>query len=413
MSRLLLVLALIIFVCHGCQEQSPQQLSVHDNSAQVQNITIRRGGDEPFVEDLSGSLSSDHMVDTLSFGPGSVPSRAQPTRSQRQHLEHSFRTQDEQNTIDIFDAAAPATVYVTHSQVVRDWRTARAMEVPAGSGSGFIWDKEGHIVTNYHVVDGGASLSVTLYNQKTYPAKIVGGEPKKDIAVLKIEAAPEELTPVLLPDDGYSLAVGQKAMAIGNPFGLDHTLTAGIISAMGRDRRGYGGVTIRDMIQTDASINPGNSGGPLLDSSGRLIGMNTMIYSSSGSSAGIGFAVPFMTIKHVVPQIIRTGRAEQIGLGVSILSDSVARRYGIRGVIIQSVSENSPAARAGLQGITTTARGTLVGDVITGIGTTPITNYDDLYNALDVKRPGDVVDVKIRRNGQEITIPVEVYALPD
>ena len=327
--------------------------------------------------------------------------------------EKTFHTQDEQNTVDIFTRVAPAAVFVTQNQVINDWRTARAMEVPVGSGTGFIWDKSGHVVTNFHVIDGAKTLTVTLYNQKTYPAKFVGGEPKKDIAVLKIDAPASELDPVTLPKEGYELSVGQKTLAIGNPFGLDHTLTTGIISAMGRDQRGYGGVTIRDMIQTDASINPGNSGGPLLDSNGDLIGMNTMIFSSSGASAGIGFAVPISTIRRVVPQIIRTGKAQQIGLGVSILSDAVARRNGIKGVIIQSVSENSPAAKAGLKGLTANSRGTFMGDIIIGIDDTTINNYDDLYNTLDEHQPGDTVKVKIRREGDTLTIPVQLFVLPD
>lgn len=339
----------------------------------------------------------------------SSPNRADNTK--RAAKERRFVLQDEQNTVDIFRDMAPATVFVTQSQVVRDWRTARAMEVQAGSGSGFIWDKSGHIVTNYHVIDGARSLSVTLYNQKTYPARFVGGEPKKDIAVLKIDAPASELIPVKVPNEGYELAVGQKAIAIGNPFGLDHTLTTGVISAMGRDQPGYGGVTIRDMIQTDASINPGNSGGPLLDSSGRLIGMNTMIYSQSGASAGIGFAVPFMTIKRVVPQVIRTGHVQQIGLGISILSDNVARQHGVSGVIIRAVNENSPAAKAGLRGLTTNGQGTYIGDIIVGIDDETVSNYDDLYNALDEHQAGDKVRVKIRREGKVVTVPVELFIL--
>lgn len=327
--------------------------------------------------------------------------------------ERRFRIEDEQNTVDIFNEAAPATVFVTQNQIVRDWRTARNTEVPAGSGTGFIWDLDGHIVTNYHVIDGSDNITVTLYNQKTYPARLIGGEPKKDIAVLKIDAPAEELAPVRIPEDGYSLAVGQKAIAIGNPFGLDHTLTTGIISAMGRDQRGYGGVTIRDMIQTDASINPGNSGGPLLDSSGRLIGMNTMIYSNSGASAGIGFAVPFSTIKRIVPQILRTGKAQQVGIGISILPDSIARRNGIQGVIIRSVNENSPASKAGLVGVSQTFRGTFIGDIIVGIDDQPIRNYDDLYNALDTHQPGETIQIQIRRDGNLMTVPVKVYVLPD
>lgn len=338
---------------------------------------------------------------------------AQAEPAARAAKENRFRTEDEQNTIGIFNDVAPTTVFVTQNQIVRDWRTQRATEIPAGSGSGFVWDRSGHIVTNYHVIDGSNNITVTLYNQKTYPARIVGGEPKKDIAVLKIDAPANELSPIQTPADGYELAVGQKAIAIGNPFGLDHTITTGIISAVGRDQLGYGGVTIRDMIQTDASINPGNSGGPLLDSGGRLLGMNTMIFSKSGASAGIGFAVPFTTIKRVVPQIIRTGRVQQIGIGISILPDAVARRNGIQGVIIRATAENSPAEKAGLKGLSHNMRGAFIGDVIIGIDSRPVRNYDDLYNALDARQPGDTIQVKIRRDGKIIDIPVKVYILPD
>ncbi len=393
----LIVLACMPFIsCAGCQKDQVAAAPSELPPAQVDAIDMAKDkaevDDAPIVQDNAIKLHA---------------------KDDRAKKERRFRIEDEQNTVDIFDNAGPGTVFVTQNQIVRDRYTMRATEVPAGSGSGFIWDTDGHIVTNYHVIDGSSHLTVTLYNQKTYPAKLVGGEPKKDIAVLKIDAPADELTPIPRPDDTYELAVGQKAIAIGNPFGLDHTITTGIISAMGRDQLGYGGVTIRDMIQTDASINPGNSGGPLLDSSGQLIGMNTMIFSKSGASAGIGFAVPFSTIKRVVPQIIRTGKAQQIGLGISILPDAIARRNGIQGVIVRQVANNSPAARAGLRGVEQNYRGTYIGDVIVGIDDKKVTNYDTLYNALDTHQPGDTIQVKIRREGKIISLPVELYVLPD
>lgn len=393
----LIVLACMPFIsCAGCQKDQVAAEPSELPPAQVDAIDMAKdkaeADDAPIAQDNAIKLHA---------------------KDDRTKKERRFRIEDEQNTVDIFDNAGPGTVFVTQNQIVRDRYTMRATEVPAGSGSGFIWDTDGHIVTNYHVIDGSSHLTVTLYNQKTYPAKLVGGEPKKDIAVLKIDAPADELTPIPRPDDTYELAVGQKAIAIGNPFGLDHTITTGIISAMGRDQLGYGGVTIRDMIQTDASINPGNSGGPLLDSSGQLIGMNTMIFSKSGASAGIGFAVPFSTIKRVVPQIIRTGKAQQIGLGISILPDAIARRNGIQGVIVRQVANNSPAARAGLRGVEQNYRGTYIGDVIVGIDDKKVTNYDTLYNALDTHQPGDTIQVKIRREGKIISLPVELYVLPD
>ncbi len=393
----LIVLACMPFIsCAGCQKDQVAAAPSEMPHTQVDAIDMAKDkaevDDAPIVQDNAIKLYA---------------------KDDRTKKERRFRIEDEQNTVDIFDNAGPGTVFVTQNQIVRDRYTMRATEVPSGSGSGFIWDTDGHIITNYHVIDGSSHLTVTLYNQKTYPAKLVGGEPKKDIAVLKIDAPADELTPIPRPDDTYELAVGQKAIAIGNPFGLDHTITTGIISAMGRDQLGYGGVTIRDMIQTDASINPGNSGGPLLDSSGQLIGMNTMIFSKSGASAGIGFAVPFSTIKRVVPQIIRTGKAQQIGLGISILPDAIARRNGIQGVIVRQVANNSPAARAGLRGVEQNYRGTYIGDVIVGIDDKKVTNYDTLYNALDTHQPGDTIQVKIRREGKIISLPVELYVLPD
>jgi S1-C subfamily serine protease len=320
--------------------------------------------------------------------------------------------EDESNTIAVFRAAAPSTVFVTQTRFVVDYFAGTAEEVPAGSGSGFIWDGAGHIVTNVHVVADARSLTVTFQDQKTFPAQIVGVEPRKDIAVLKVEVPADVLRPLRVLDTG-SLEVGQKAIAIGNPFGLDHTLTTGVISALGRQVQGIGGVTIRDMIQTDAAINPGNSGGPLLDSSGALIGMNTMIYSKSGSSAGIGFAVPASTIARVVPQIIKHGRAEQLGIGVQIdPSGRIERRLGIGGVVVLSVSPGTPAERSGLIGIQSTRDGLVLGDVIVGVDDSPVKSYDDLYNALDQHTAGDKVKVKVLREGRPASYEVEVVALP-
>ncbi len=324
----------------------------------------------------------------------------------------SARLDTERNTIDVFRAAAPATVFVTHKRLIRRW-TMRATEVPAGSGTGFVWDRRGHVVTNYHVVDpdgrGRTAYTVTLYNRKSYEATLVGGERNKDIAVLKIDGPADEFTPIRVLPAGRKLDVGQKTIAIGNPFGLDHTLTTGVISALGREVKGYGGVSIRDMIQTDASINPGNSGGPLLDSGGSLIGMNTIIYSKSGSSAGIGFAVPVRTIRRIVPQIIEFGRAKRAGLGIRLLPDRYAARAGIRGIIVGEVVEGSPAEKAGIRGLQRNRLGALlIGDVIVGINEHEVKDYDDLYNALDRYRVGQEVTVKLRRGDEVISLKVEL-----
>jgi S1-C subfamily serine protease len=320
--------------------------------------------------------------------------------------------EDERNTIDIFEAVAPATVFVTQTQLVRDFWSHQAHEVPAGSGTGFIWDDQGHIVTNNHVTHGARGLTVTLHDGSAYEATVVGVEPRKDIAVLKIDAPASVLSAIQLPAKSDRPAVGQKALAIGNPFGLDHTLTTGVISALGREVLGFGGVQIRDMIQTDASINPGNSGGPLLDSGGNLLGMNTMIYSQSGQSAGIGFAVPVSTIRRIVPQIIETGQAEQVGMGIRILQDEVARRLGVRGVVVQDVVPGSPADKAGLRGLSSGPNGRIaLGDVIVGIDDTPITSYGDLYNALDSRSAGDRARVRCLRDGQAREVSVSLITL--
>jgi S1-C subfamily serine protease len=322
-------------------------------------------------------------------------------------------TEEERNTIAVFRTVAPSTVFVTQKRVVVDYFAGTSEEVASGSGSGFLWDDQGYIVTNYHVIQGAQALEVTLQDQQSFEARVVGAEPRKDIAVLKIEAPPGALKAVRVPRSGHRLEVGQKAIAIGNPFGLDHTLTKGTISALGRKVQGVGGVTIRDMIQTDAAINPGNSGGPLLDSAGQLIGMNTMIFSRSGSSAGIGFAVPVNTIARVVPQIIRTGKAEQVGIGVEIdPSQRLERRAGVSGVVVLGVSSGSPADKAGLQGVRQTRRGILLGDVIVGVDDKPVETFDDLYNLLDNHKPGDRVPIKVRRSNQILSLSVELVALP-
>jgi S1-C subfamily serine protease len=324
-------------------------------------------------------------------------------------LPPAARIEDEKNTIQIFRSTAAAAVFVTQKQVVVDWWAGRAMEVPAGAGSGFVWDKQGHIVTNFHVADGARSLVVKLQDQREFPAQLIGVEPRKDIAVLKISAPANVLTPVQLPAKGADVEVGQKVIAIGNPFGLDHTVTTGIVSALGREVPGAGGVAIRDMIQTDAAINPGNSGGPLLDSAGRLIGMNTAIFSRSGAWAGVGFAVPISTINRIVPQIIATGKAEQVGLGIRIDTQRrLEKRARIPGVAVISVEPNTPAAKAGLQGMIQSPAGIQLGDVIIGIDTDDVKEFDDLYAALDKHKAGDKVNVKVRRGDKTLTLSIEL-----
>lgn len=343
--------------------------------------------------------------------PGTVT--AVPPVSPVPPLSAGAKIEDETNTIGVFRDVAPSVVFVAQKRTVVNRFEGTATEIPAGAGSGFLWDDRGHVVTNFHVVQGARSLAVTLHSQKTYDATIVGVEPRKDIAVLRINAPRSELKPIRVVPAGTTLEVGQKAVAIGNPFGLDHTLTTGVVSAIGREVDGIGGVTIRDMIQTDAAINPGNSGGPLLDSAGRLIGMNTMIFSKTGTSAGIGFAVPASAIARVVPQIVKTGKVEQVGIGVSLDPQRrLERRLGMRGVIVLGIAPGSPAEKAGLRGLVETSAGIALGDVIVGIGAAKVDDYDGLYQALDGKRPGEKVTVKVRRGERVIDVPMDLVLLP-
>ncbi|MBN2206879.1 MAG: trypsin-like peptidase domain-containing protein [Candidatus Aminicenantes bacterium] len=309
--------------------------------------------------------------------------------------------EDERNTIQIVKALKNSVVFITNIQLVSDFFFSTEEAVPRGTGSGFVWDDRGHIVTNYHVIEDGDIFKVTLPDQKELRARLVGKEPNKDIAVLRLEGDPSGLFPVRLGSSA-GLQVGQKVIAVGNPFGFDHTVTSGIVSALGRSMRGAGGVPIRDMIQTDASINPGNSGGPLVDSSGALIGMNTMIISPSGASSGIGFAVPVDTIKTIVPEIIRYGKVTRPGLGVTFLDDRYARRARIEGVILYDVPEASAAYRAGLRGLGRDRTGRLFArDVITAVDETPVRSYDDLYTALDSRKIGETVTLTVVRDDKE------------
>lgn len=374
-------------------------------------MTFALGALSSMVSVTCRSVSNDSRpTQALAQTPARTPT---PAPSAPAPKARAGRTEDEQNTIDVFRRSAAAAVFVTQHQLVVDYFRGRALEVPAGSGSGFVWDNKGHIVTNFHVIHNAKKLTVTLHDQKSFPAQLVGAEPRKDIAVLRIDAPAESLVPITPPRANSTVEVGEKVIAIGNPFGLDQTLTTGVVSALGREVDGIGGVTIREMIQTDAAINPGNSGGPLLDSGGYLIGMNTMIYSRSGASAGIGFAVPSSAIMRVVPQIIRTGKAEQVGIGVEIdPSQRLERHFGIRGVVVLHVTPGSPADRAGLRGIRRLATGLELGDVIVEIAGKPIKNYDDLYNTLDQHRAGEKVAFKAMRDGKPIERQIELIALP-
>lgn len=310
-------------------------------------------------------------------------------------------TEDERNTIDIVKRNKNSVVFITNIQLVRDFFYGEESKIPRGTGSGFVWDDQGHIVTNYHVIEDGVEFLVSLPNGEQHQAKLVGKEESKDIAVLKLAGSATSLFPIT-PGTSRDLQVGQKTVAIGNPFGLDYTVTKGIVSALGRKILGAGNVSIRDMIQTDASINPGNSGGPLLNSAGELIGMNTMIYSPSGASSGVGFAVPVDIIKKIVPEIIKTGRVSRPGIGVSFVADEYARRAGIKGAVVMEVQPGTPAYQAGLRGVSRDRFGrTFVNDIIVGVEGAKIASYDDLFTALESYKVGDRVTLTVERNDQQ------------
>jgi S1-C subfamily serine protease len=318
---------------------------------------------------------------------------------------------EELSTIEVFEKAAQSVVYITNTAVRRDIWSLNTFEVPQGSGSGFIWNRQGHIVTNFHVIYGADSIQVVLDDQSTHDARIIGVDPDHDLAVLQISGAADTLRPL---DIGSSqdLRVGQRVLAIGNPFGLDHTLTTGVVSALGRSIKSITDRTIEGVIQTDAAINPGNSGGPLLNSAGQLIGVNTQIVSPSGAFAGIGFAVPVDIVKRVVPQLIQYGKVIRPGLGISLIPDSIATRWGVKGVVIAKVLTGSIAAQAGLEGLEESPSGRIrLGDVIIGIDGEAVRTYDDLARILDRHNVGDRVSLKVRRNGKERTLPVKLQAV--
>ena len=317
----------------------------------------------------------------------------------------SFATNDEENTTEIFRAASPAVVSVTSSALRRNMFSLNVFEVPKGAGSGFIWSENGLVVTNYHVIAGADKLTVSI-EDIDYPAEVVGVAPERDLAVLRLRERPEELTVLPLGDSG-ELSVGRKVLAIGNPFGLDTTLTVGIVSALDREIRSPSNRRIRGVIQTDAAINPGNSGGPLLNSLGQLVGVNTAIYSPSGGSAGIGFAIPVNMVREVVPQLIAYGKMLRPVLGVELASDRWTRRYGIEGVAVVRVLRGLPAAAAGIEGARRNGRGEInLGDVIVQIEDQPIRIQDDYLSALERYKVGDTIEIITRRGDQERSFSV-------
>ena len=313
----------------------------------------------------------------------------------------------EKARIALFERTWRSVVHITTSAVQADPFRMNVLEVPQGTGSGFIWDQLGHIVTNYHVVASGQLARVTFADQRTLKARLVGWSPRNDLAVLRVEGMPANM-PALPLGSSHDLQVGQDVIAIGSPFGIDYTLSTGVISGLGREIQGAGGLPILGAIQTDAAINPGNSGGPLIDSAGRLVGVNTMIVSPSGASAGVGFAVPADTVARVVPQLIAYGQEIRPVIGVEPVDDTFTQRLGLSGALVRSVHPNSPAERVGINGfqLDRTTGQLRLGDLITHVDGVEIHNSADLYLQLEKHKPGDTCTVTVMRNGESRTLSV-------
>ncbi|MER3430123.1 MAG: peptidase S1 [Blastocatellia bacterium] len=318
---------------------------------------------------------------------------------------------DEQNNIEVYKAVSPGVAFISTTSYTQDfWGD---VQEGRGTGSGSVIDQEGHILTNYHVIEGAQKLTVSFGGEKVYPATYVGGDPDTDLAVIKIDPPAGGLTVVPLGDSD-KLVVGQKVLAIGNPFGLDRTLTTGVISGLQRPIRARNGRPIDAAIQTDASINPGNSGGPLLDKYGRMIGINSQILSPAGGSVGVGFAIPVNTAKRVIPQLIQFGEVRRPKLGAILPSVSDLRDQGYRmpveqGLLVYQVAPNSPAATAGLRGISPSG---VIGDIIISADGQPMRDLDDLYRLLDKKQFGETIQLEVLREGRRINIPVKLTPMP-
>jgi S1-C subfamily serine protease len=318
---------------------------------------------------------------------------------------------DEKSTIGVFKQASPAVVNITAIGVQRDLFTLNLYQIPQGTGSGFVWDTRGNIITNFHVIQNADTAQVTLADQSNWKAQVVGVAADKDLAVLRIDAPPNRLRPIPL-GTSKELQVGQTVFAIGNPFGLDQSLTTGVISALGREIDSVTRRPIQGVIQTDAAINPGNSGGPLLDSAGRLIGVNPQIYSPSGASAGIGFCHPVDTVNRIVPELIRSGKIIRPGLGVELAEEQIAKKIGVSGVLIVNVMHGGPAAKAGIRPTRRESSGRVIlGDVITAIDGKKVESPNELFITLENYKVGDAVILALLRDGKTIQAKLTLEAV--
>jgi S1-C subfamily serine protease len=360
------------------------------------------GGGDPSSSDRPYPSSDEaSRRDGVSGSSGGYPAAPQEPR---------YITVEEQSIRDLFKAASPSVAHITTEAVRRDLFNLDLMKIPKGSGTAFVWDEHGHIVTNYHVIRDADLARISLADHSSWPAKLVGAAPDKDLAVLKIDAPGSRLHPIKV-GCSKDLEVGLRVLAIGNPFGLDQTLTTGIISALGREIESVTNRTIRDVIQTDAAINPGNSGGPLLDGQGKLIGVNTAIYSPSGSYAGIGFAIPVDTVRRVVPQLIEHGKFIRPGLKIETAPDSLSKRLRLPGILILNVDEGSTAESVGLQPTRRSRAGEiLIGDVITAVDDVSVRTSDELLFAFEERNIGDDVSLSVWRDGTTLPIKVKLEA---
>lgn len=314
---------------------------------------------------------------------------------------------EEKEAIKVFQNSYPSVVYITTLALAQKIFSRNVFEIPKGTGSGFIWDTNGHIVTNYHVVENSNKIEVTLHNGSKLNANLVGVAPDKDIAVLKVATPLTTLRPIDIGDSN-SLLVGQSVYAIGNPFGLDTTMTSGIVSALGREVTSMTGRPIQGAIQTDAAINPGNSGGPLLDSAGRLIGINTAIYSPSGASSGVGFALPVEIVNRIVTELIATGRTVRPGIGISIATDDINTRLGVDGVLILRVFPGTPAHAAKLRETRQKGGELILGDIIVSVDGKAIHKANDLYNYFEKAHVGDIAKLGVLRGKKTIIVQLKL-----
>ena len=317
----------------------------------------------------------------------------------------------EKSTIAIFRRNSPSVVHITTLvNAATDDFGFDVQQVPEGTGSGFVWDKKGHIVTNFHVIRGADVAQVVLADHSAWKARLVGASPEADLAVLAIDAPEDRLQPILV-GTSHDLEVGQSVFAIGNPFGLDHTMTTGIVSALGREISGESGRTVKGMIQIDAPINPGNSGGPLLDSSGRLIGVNAAIVSPSGAFAGIGFAIPVDKVNRVVTELIRHGKIVRPSLGIEPAPDQWVAELGLNGVLVLSVVPGGPAAKAGIRATHRMSDGQIeLGDLILAIDGQTLDSANDLLSTQENDKVGDTVTLLLLRDGQRREVKVTLAA---